>query len=311
MNPDEKTRFLIGTLTAAVIIVVGYGVFQARQAPQEILVRPAAQAIQPQVPSPAAPLPGAPLLRIEAEGPVVAGSAGHKATVFSDVELTSNEWSIQGGVIEGDTRSPSVTWSAGTGTDVVLICQGTNTANKTGTASLRILLHQPPKISRFEAEPKILTEGSTAKLTWSAEHIGKLTLSPGSQDLTNHSGAPLEVKPERSVTYTLTATNNTGLTETRELQLKVVPPPQISVFRAEPIPGSPNTFTVIGEFTGGKAELKQGSLVVSSLAEGPLRMRLSELKEGASLVLTVTNEAGAYVTSTLNFMVPKSNPPAK
>jgi hypothetical protein len=115
----------------------------------------------------------------------------------------------------------------------------------------------------------------------------------------------LEVKPERTVTYTLTATNSTGLTVTRDLPLKVVPPPQIMAFRAEPVPGSPGVFTVIGEFKDGKAELKRGGQMVSSAETGPLRMQLSELKEGSSLALTVTNEAGTYVSSTLSFMAQK------
>jgi hypothetical protein len=304
MNPDQKTRLLIGTLAAAVVIVVGYGIFQAQESTPQSIVRQAAPEVIASAPA-SAPAPGAPLLRIQADSQVIAGSGDHKAAVASDVELASYEWSIQGGTLEGDARNPSITWTAGMGTEVVLTCTGTSAADKTGTASLRVILRQPPRITRFEAEPKVITEGSSAKLSWSAENTAKLTLSPSGQDLTKYSGPPMEVKPEKTTIYTLSATNSTGVTVTREVELKVVPPPRIATFKAEPVPGTPMAFVVLGEFKGGKAELKREGQVLLDSEEGSLRLQLADLKEGSTLMLTVTNEAGTYVSSTLTFLAQK------
>ena len=192
------------------------------------------------------------------------------------------------------------------GTEVVLTCTGTSAADKTGTASLRVILRQPPRITRFEAEPKVITEGSSAKLSWSAETTAKLTLSPSGQDLTKYGGPPMEVKPEKTTIYTLTATNSTGVTVTRELQLKVVPPPQISH-----LPGRAGSWIANGLHGARRVQGRQGgveaasSQVCSAARTGPLRLQLSDLKEGSTLVLTVTNEAGTYVSSTFTFLAQK------
>lgn len=298
MNPDQKTRLLIGSLVAAVILVVGYGLFQMQGRPPEPVVQPIAQVISPA--SSPEPVPGMPLMRIQADNPVTTNTSGHQASVSADSEL-SYEWSIQGGIIEGNTNNASATWTSGTGAETVLTCKGTNAAGKTNIVSVHVILRQPPTITRFEGVPLVITEGSSAKLSWTANNVQKLVLGPGGQEVSKYAGPPIEVKPEKTTTYTLTATNSTGVTVTRELQLQVVPPPEITALRAEPVAGSGSSFSVIGEFKAGKAELKNGSQVITSSDISPLRVQLTDLKEGSSLVLTVTNEAGTYVASTLNF----------
>ena len=298
MNPDQQTHLLIGTLVAAVIVVVGYGLFQALEPAPAPVVPPIAQEAPPAAAP--APAPGMPVLRIQTDNPVTANTSGHQASLSADSDV-SCEWSIQGGTFQGDIGGTAVTWTAGAGTETILTCKGTNAAGKTSTVVLRVTLSQPPTISRFEAAPLVITEGSAAKLSWTVDNIQKLTLEPGGQDLTKNAGAPLEVKPGKTTTYTLTATNSTGITVTRELKLKVVPPPEIATLRAEPVAGSITAFTVIGEFKAGKAELKNGSQVVANSEASPLRIQVADLKAGSALVLTVTNEAGTYVASSLNF----------
>ena len=306
MDSDQKTPLLIGTLVAALIVVVGYGLFQAVGSSSQPAPQAATQSAVPAAaPAPGPePVPGAPVMRIQGDNPVIAGTGGHQASITADSEL-SYEWSIEGGTIEGIASSPSITWTAGTGAVTVLTCKGTNTADKTSTVTLRVLLRQPPTISRFEAVPLIITEGSSAKLSWTANNTQKLILEPGSQDVSKYEGPAMEVKPGKTTTYTLTASNSTGIAAARELLVKVVPPPEITVFRAEPSAGSPVAFTVTGEFKAGKAELKNGSLMITSSETSPLRIQVTDLKEGASLTLIVTNEAGAYVSSSLSFSTKK------
>ena len=129
----------------------------------------------------------------------------------------------------------------------------------------------------------------------------KLVLDPGGRDVTALAGPGLEVKPAATTTYRLTATDAFGAVTTREVTLKVVPPPEVGSLRAEPSPGAPEAFTLIGEFKGGKAELKAGDAVLASGDTSPLRAELSGVKPGASVSLLVTNEVGASVTGTLQF----------
>lgn len=302
MNPERKTRLLIGSLATAVILVGGYALFQAMSPSQG----PAAPATPPS----AAPVPGAepssntPLLRIVADTSVLANSNGNKATATAGTALYY-EWSIQGGTIDGSNTGNSITWNAGNGTGAVLTCKGTNAAGQSGTSTFRVTLRRGPGISRFEAVPSVITEGSAAQLSWSADGVRKLVLDPGGQDVSNLSGPALQVKPAKTTTYTLTATNDAGDTETRELKLKVVPLPAITSLRAEPVAGSPTAATVIAEFRGGKAELKQGEQILASGETSPLRCQVTDLKDGMSLVFAVTNEAGTYVAHTLNISLPK------
>lgn len=304
MNPEQKTRLLIGTLSAAVVIVVGYGLYQALGQAPVALVPPTAQAISPDASSTPASVPGMPPISIQADSPVPANTGDHQASITPDSGL-SYEWSIQGGTIEGDNHGSAISWTAGAGTATVLTCKATDAAGRTGSAVFRVPLGQPPTISRFEATPLVITEGSSARLSWTASGVQKLVLEPGGQDVSQYTGPAMDVKPEKTTTYTLTATSRSGLTVTRELQLKVVPPPEITALRAEPVSGSTSAFTVTGEFKGGKAELKSGGQVVASGDASPLRIQMPDLKEGSSLVFTVTNEAGTYVASTLNFSVKK------
>jgi len=306
MNPDEKTRLLIGSLVAAVALVVGYGSYQAlNPAPEATVQQIAQETAQATAQASAQPsVPGMPVLRLQADSPVTAGTDEHQASVTSDTDL-AYEWSIQGGTFEGSPTGASVTWTAGTGTEAILTCKGTNAADKTSTVTLRVPLRQTPAITRFEGQPLVLTEGSSARLSWTVANTEKLVLEPGGQEVSGQSGMTQEVKPEKTTTYILTATNSTGVPATRELLIKVVAPPEITGLRADPTTGTPNAFTVIGEFKGGKAELKRGTQVVASSEVSPLRVSLTDLKDGASVALTVTNEAGTYLSSTLTFSTPK------
>lgn len=301
MTPDRKNRLLIGALAAAVVLVVGYAVYQATSPSAEPLI-PATTA--PEAPTPAGTPSGAPLLRIEAEPSVPINSTGHRASVVSE-SSADYEWSIKGGTFEGSSTGPSITWNAGDGSEAVLTCKGTNAAGQSGSGSFRVVLRRGPAITRFEAVPPVITEGSSAQLSWDADGVQKLVLDPGGQDVSRSGGPGLQVKPAKTTTYVLKASNDAGDAATAELKLKVVPPPALAALRAEPVAGSPDAVTVIADFKAGKAVLKQGGQVLAESESSPLRHRLTGIKEDVSLVLTVTNEAGAYVSNTINLSVPK------
>ena len=306
MNPDDKSHFLIWTLATAVVLAGGYVLYQKMNPPLAPIISKASPTTttEAESQSQSAPVPGQPVMKIQADAPVIASTKNHLASITGDSDL-QYEWSIKGGTIEGDTNRSTITWSAGDGTDVILSCKGTNTAGKATTVALRVVLQQPPAITRFEATPQVVVAGGSVKLSWTVTNAEKLTVNPGSQDVSKSDVTPLEVKPTETTTYTLSATNSTGITTTRELKVNVVPLPEITSFRAEPVAGTPDAYTVIGEFKAGKAEMKNAGAVIASGETSPLRASLTGVKEGSSLTFTVTSEAGNYVTTTLTFSTKK------
>jgi hypothetical protein len=303
MNPNEKTRLLIGSLTALVVVVIGFGLYQAFGTDETPVPPSSAVAPQGGTISQEAPEPGQPILQISTESAVPENSSGHEASVTGDSGLVY-EWTISGGNIEGDPHGTSINWTAGNGKEVVLTCKGT-AEGKEGSTSFRVLIRQAPGIARFEAVPMVLTEGTSAKLSWTVSNAQKLTLDPGGQDVTKYNGPPLEVKPTETTTYALTASNGAGLDNRRELILKVVPKPEIITLKSNPVAGSRASFTVTAEFKGSKAELKNGDTVITTSEASPLSVQVNDLKEGSALVLTVSNEAGTYVTNSLTFSTKK------
>lgn len=302
MDMDIKNRLLMGALGAAVLGAAGYGLYQetarsrnraAQTAAGGAELTPSAGPFSPQT------------LQIETEAAVLPGSTGHRAWVTNGSGLRF-EWTIQGGTLESGADQDLAYWTAGEAGEAVLICRGFNEAGLVALGVSKIQVKLLPTLVRFEVQPAVITQGSPAKLTWTAKDFRKLVLNPGTQDVTTAGGPGFEVKPAETTTYTLVATNDAGDAVTRELTLKVVPPPQLIALRAEPKAGASDAFTVVGEFKGGTAELSDGSGVLARQEVSPLRVELSALRPGTSLRFVVTNEAGDAQISTI--LVPAAKP---
>ena len=100
-----------------------------------------------------------------------------------------------------------------------------------------------PRIVRFTAEPNLIGQGDKSTLTWTTENATSVTISTlgtvpvnGTQD----------VKPQATITYVLTATNQTG-SITATARVRVIPAVKITSFTANPAispgPGSPVVLT--------------------------------------------------------------------
>ncbi|HET6330930.1 MAG TPA: hypothetical protein VFF76_09100 [Holophagaceae bacterium] len=261
-------------------------------------IQPGIAATQAPAPEPTGDQPGLPVVRIQADALVAAGTGGHQATVSGDAGL-QYEWFIQGGAFEGDIHSQSVNWSAGVPGEVRLFCQGTNTAGKKSVTLARVQSEAPPSIEGFRATPLVVSVGHATKLSWTAKEIKTLILDPGGLDVTKASGPGFEVKPSGNLRYTLTATNNAGATVSKTVDVRVVPLPAISSLGAQGAINIGQPFTLVGVFKGGKAELRQGGTVLASGDTSPLQAQIPALKAGDSFQLTVTNEAGDSLTRTL------------
>jgi len=300
MDVDDKSRLLIGALVAVIVLAATYGVLREKgtQNPAVASPQPVAGAAQTEAPSES--LPGSPQMRLVTEGSVPATATSHKAVIEGDSGLAL-AWSIKGGTLEGGTTGYQVSWRPGNEDRLVLTCTGTNAEGKSSIVSTTVLVKQPPVISLLEIRPAVITLGQSGKLRWEAKGFQTMVLTPGGQDLSKSLGSPFELKPEKTTTYTLTATTADGPSSSRDVILKVVPPPEIQGLRADPVAGSPGAYTVVAEFKGGKAELKQGGQVLASGETSPLRCSVTGQQVGAVLQFTVTNEAGSYVSNSLTF----------
>ncbi len=299
MDPKFKTYLLIGALAALVVGAAGYGLYREYRKPAPMAPAPVG-ARQDEASS----LPQTDGLRIETVSSVVGGTAGNTARVVGKPGLRY-EWEIKGGELELGRDRDAVQWSAGLSGEVILTCRGFDPSGPVLVATQRVSITALPRIADFTVVPAVITQGEAARLGWNVRDFSRMMLDPGGRDVTTLSGPGLEVKPTETTVYVLTATDRNGQVATGEVTLKVVPPPQITVLRAEAKPGTSDAFTVIGEFRGAKAELKSGSEVVARADSSPLRADLSGLKAGSIVTMSVSNEAGMTVTGTMPFALKK------
>ncbi len=305
MDSQFKTYLQIGGLAAVVVGAAGYGLYRESQK-KATQVGPSAPTAVPgstlQTETPTG-TPGGDL-QIDTVAAVVGGTSGHEAKVTGKPGFRY-EWEIKGGEIELGRDRDTVQWKAGLSGEVVLTCRGFDPYGLVVVAAKRVHISSLPRIADFIVVPPVITQGQTARLGWNARDFTRIVLDPGARDVTALSGPGLEVKPTETTVYVLTATDPKGEVATGEVTLKVVPPPQITALRAEAKAGTGGAFTVIGEFKGGKAELKVGSAVIAQAEASPLRADLSGVKAGTTAMMVVTNEAGATVTGTLPFAAKK------
>ena len=303
MERNFQTHLLIGILSAAVLGAGGYGLYKESKRKQ---ARQVAAMKSQNSGSDAALNSGAEKtgFRIETVAVVSANATGLEAKAVGAPGL-SFEWSIQGGKLETWNQREAILWTAGAAGEAVLNCRGFDAAGMEFNATAKVKIQPLSAISVFDAVPATVILGTSAKLGWTVKDCKKLVLDPGGQDVTALTGPGLEVKPLETTTYKLTATDVLGKVTTRELTLKVVPPPQIDSLRADPKPGNAGAFVVIAEFRGGTAELKDGNTVLASGSTSPLRADISGVKAGSSVSLRVTSEAGSSVSSSLPFLIKK------
>nr|WP_320131410.1 hypothetical protein [uncultured Holophaga sp.] len=299
MDSTQKTRYLIGGLGAAVLILLIYAVTMDRG---KVTPPPPgqAQATAPAAEPPTQTQEGSFDLFIETDASVVGGSKGHDARLRCSREVTA-EWSIVGGELEGNAKGEWVTWTAGKAREAVLTCAARDAEGNSARAVVRIPVTAPGQIARFEADPPVISLGSTSRLQWQASGAKRVVLDPGGREFKSDEAPSFEVKPTETTRYTLSLTDASGAVTTREATVKVVPLPQISSFRADPVSGDRREFRVTAVFSGGKAELKQGDAVLATAESGPIGLTLSDPAPGMELQLRVTSEAGAYITSRLIF----------
>lgn len=151
----------------------------------------------------------------EAPAPTITSFSAGPAAIVAGASTTLS-WTTSGAA--SVTVTPGTFSSTSASGSVVLSPAATTTytltaTNTTGsaTATVTVTLTQPslPTISSFTASPKSITQGGTSTLSWATSGATTLNIAPGSLASNSASGS-VNVSPETTTTYVLTATSAAG-----------------------------------------------------------------------------------------------------
>lgn len=155
-----------------------------------------------------------------------------------------------------------------------------------------------PRITRFEAQPPTIQEGSTSTLRWSVQHTTSVALFVGDEELHTSSSPEgfFDVAPERTTTYHLVATGPGGKStaEAQVVVAKAAVAPRILRFEVAPnlvtaSPTAPATVTLSWQIEGAeRVELVAspgGPVEVDDLTPGSHELSV-EVGETTSFTLT-------------------------
>lgn len=243
----------------------------------------------------------APSVMVQTDALISSGTPGHVAAAGGDPGLTYH-WYVDNGKIEGDSNGASILWTAGDMGYAHVYCAGANEAGAKTVAMATVKIIQAPSIARFEANPPAVNPGESVALGWDAAGATKLVLDPGGEDVTAMQGPPKTVRPNETTTYTLTATNEAGTLATKSLTVKVVPAPVVKSFAATGAIAAGQPLALVGEFSGGHAEIRKGDQVLAASDQSPIQATAT-LKDGDSFTLVVKGETGSTASSTRTFSV--------
>jgi hypothetical protein len=302
MSPSTRFRLTLGAVLLGLAASSGCGRKESEATPAAAPALGAAQVTVVSQSGASAQAP-APRVLVQADGLVSSGTAGHVVAAGGDPGLTY-KWFADDGKIEGSDEGSSILWTAGGIGYTHIYCAGTTEAGAKTVAMATVKVVEAPSIARFDAVPPAVVAGGGTSLGWDAQGATKLTLDPGGQDVTSHQGAGLAVQPKETTTYTLTATNEAGTAVTKSLTVRVLAPPAVSRFEASGPVAAGQPITLVGEFTGGRAEIKKAGSVIATSSQSPIQVQ-DTLKDGDVYTLVVTSDTGAVATATRSFNLQK------
>ena len=125
----------------------------------------------------------------------------------------------------GSGATATHTYESGGGYDVALTV--TDSLGAEDDATRTVVVARLPAIDAFRATPDRITEGDTASLTWEVRHADSVFIDPGVGNVTDSTG--VDVAPDATSTYTVTAVNAIGDSATAQVTVTVVPPPEVSI----------------------------------------------------------------------------------
>jgi hypothetical protein len=152
-------------------------------------------------------------------------------------------------------------------------------------------LSDPPRIIAFNANPPEIGEGGASVLAWQTNNASSISISGlGAQP---PSGSQ-EVRPQKSTTYELIATNATGQAK-KKVRVNVmyplmgeIPPPKIITFKANPPQITEGSETTLIWETSGAP-----SILISGLGQAsPSGSQIVRPQTSTTYELSVANSVG-------------------
>ena len=282
----------------------GQGHYRAPEQPGVYTLEARSQANPAQASQARVTVVPAPLGAISAPATVAPEAADLRAAVPAQPGCRF-AWSLSGGTILSGAEADTVTFSAGAGPKLVLICRVTNAAGDALTSSLEIPVARPLSITIGPATAT-LTVGRTMKFGYTLEGNGgpDVTWSLVPPDAGVVDGEGNYEAPAIPGTYTLQVAARAHPDTLAQAQVKVVAAPEATITAPASVkagavglvarvPAQAGA-TYAWEVRGGTATAGQsGPVVTFSVGEGPT----------LSLRCTVTNEAGDERTHALQIDV--------
>jgi hypothetical protein len=185
----------------------------------------------------------------------------------------------------------------------------TATSSGSVTASAMVTVSpakNPPTIAFFTAAPTSITSGGSSTLSWSVSGATSLSLNQGVGDVTGLTSK--SVLPSATTTYTLTATNSSGVV-TASATVTVSPvknPPTISAFTAAPLSITSGGSSTLSWSVSGATSLSldQGAGDVTGLTSKSVLPSAT-----TTYTLTATNSSGSVAASATVTVSPVTKPP--
>ncbi|MGD0096301.1 MAG: hypothetical protein ABSB60_07385 [Terracidiphilus sp.] len=228
---------------------------------------------------------------------VTAGGAASLTAVFANGAgvITPGNLAVTSGTAVGVSPSSTTTY--------VLTVTNTNGTSAALTTTVTVKPIAPSVVS-FTANPSTIAAGASANLTAVfANGIGVIT--PGNIAVT--SGTAVTVSPADTTIYTLTVTNDAGVTATQTAPVTVNPIlPTITSFTANPASiTAGGSASLTGVFTNGTGVITPGNLAVNS------GIGISVTPSATTTyTLTVTPVSGTAITQAATVSVTSTGAPA-
>lgn len=228
----------------------------------------------------------------------------------STVQLVADFNGVNGNITPGDKAiESSYTWYPGgvnwkpvsvivnTDTTYTLTVSNGGTFGVTRTLDLKTI---PLKLTEFKAKPAYITAGEASVLSWTVEGATSVKLDHAFGEVIGQFSKT--IKPTETITYTLTAQNGVGDSQTATAKITVVPRPVITSFTVESgriNPGQAATLKAV--FDAGP----EGTAVIEGIGsvESGVLIQTPNLDYSRSYTLVVTNAAGVRITAKANVMV--------
>lgn len=161
-----------------------------------------------------------------------------------------------------------------------------------------------PEIVLFAASDPEIRIGEKSKLSWRVLGVSNVAITNVPGNPTLDSEGMVEVEPQVTTTYVLTATNNRGEFVSAEVTIVVLPPlPRVISLIADPSEIPPNGETTVSWMTEGADDVVLTNGMEPPNVVEPNGMRTFTLDQTTTFTLTATNPAGESASASVTVRI--------